>query len=144
MQVHTIMRLAACTVAITGAIFAFLLAPEILSSTVSRVSLALLLLAVASLLYVPAAVTRGRVGRDASLLALIGPSMFLSLLLSFGAGVALLLAMLGAQRMATAVNVLVVGGGVVALLVLRAATKVIDQASGSRQMSPPPDREGSL
>lgn len=111
---------------------AWVLVPERIVDPIPRFALGVLALSVAVSFFVPSVmpVLTGRHrGDDASVMASIGPYVVFGLLFMIGAAVGFVLAIIGFERLAIAVDVVVLAGAALGLLAMRGVGQVVRHAA---------------
>lgn len=129
MKTNSLLALAAAVAAMTIVGVAVVLVPEALASPQAILALIVLALAVAFIFYVPGLALSGMQRSDAAPLSLIGPYGALSILILCGAAAAFVLAVIGLHRLARVIDILVIGGAIVSILVLRIVYRFVDESS---------------
>ena len=129
MKTNSLLAIAAAVAAMTIVGVAVALVPEAIASPPVIVALIVLALAVAFIFYAPGLALTGMRRGDAAPLSLIGPYGALSILILCGAAAAFVLAILGLHRFAKVIDILVIGGAIVSIVVLRIVYRVVDESS---------------
>jgi hypothetical protein len=128
-KTNSLLAIAAAVAAMTIVGVAVALVPEAIASPPVIVALIVLALAVAFIFYAPGLALTGMRRGDAAPLSLIGPYGALSILILCGAAAAFVLAILGLHRFAKVIDILVIGGAIVSIVVLRIVYRVVDESS---------------